>query len=183
MEITNVSTSLHVSPSPQRRRNVSGITLVEVVVSITIFALFVSAYAITFPPVIRSTAHAANYLKASDLARHKIEQLRQMGYTKLTLSELKTAKAIDTTNASASGPFTFATIDNLVSTGTGSSAKVGYFGPSTNATGTITVGPTSVGTSSPPTQAAARQVTVTVAWTGGGTPSGSYTTQTVIVAP
>lgn len=137
-------------------------------------------YAATFPPVISNTADASKYLQASTLARHKIEQIRQVGYTHLNRTDLTQLGVIDTTQVNTNGPFSFTVADNLVNSGT----KVGYFGPATNATGTIAIGRALPGQgSSAPTLAAANQVTVSITWSGGGTPKGSCVTQTVIVAP
>ncbi len=165
------------------RRRIVGATLIEVMITIVIFTLFIGMYSATFPPVIRSTGHAANHLKASELARHKLEQARRAGYTKLNKDAMfDELKMIDSKTANADNSFSFTNTDGLVNTGTGSTAKVGYFGASTNATGTIAIGPPSLGASSPP-ETSARQVTVTITWKGGGTPPGRYVTQTVIVAP
>ncbi len=109
-------------------------------VSTGLLALAVATFAALLPIAARGTQMVGNYQQASSLVQHKIDELRSVGYGRLTYTELLSAGIIDA--APTTSPFNFATVDGLNSI---------Y----PNATGTIDI--TNFSTS-------IRQVTVTVTW-------------------
>jgi Tfp pilus assembly protein PilV len=155
-------------------------SLLEVLFSMTIFGCVLIMFAATLPSTFRGSGKSANYLQAALLARHKIEQLRQSGYNHLNGSDLYALGIVDSATAGSDGSYSFSTVDHLVTSG----SAIGYFGSASNATGKIFIGQalSSQGSSAPATRWA-EQVTVTIAWSGGGTVAGSFTTHTILATP
>lgn len=95
------------------RRGRRGLTLIEVMVALFIFALLTILFASSL--VVGKSAATINgqYAQAISLAQHKIDQLRAVGYGRLTYTELDDAGIIDATPTTA--PYSFAVVDNVVS--------------------------------------------------------------------
>jgi prepilin-type N-terminal cleavage/methylation domain-containing protein len=133
------------------RANRSGLTLLEVVISLAIFTMLILVSAATIPVAARSSGMCGLHAQALSLAQHKIDQCRAVGYGRLTYAELKSAGVIDASPTIS--PFSFVTIDDMTYS-TGNSD--GFF---RQPTGTITVADESTGL---------QRVTVTITWQGDG---------------
>ena len=146
-------------------------------ITVMLLGMLLIIFGATFPVALSAGGAGAGYNQAVLIAQHKVDQLRQAGFTQLNQTSLNRMGIVDAQpNADGSLSFTYA--DNLVDNGT----QKGYFGP--GSTGSITIGPALVGrVSSPPSLASAAQVTVTVAFQGAGLHPGSFSTHTIIAAP
>lgn len=143
----------------QSKRALQAFSLVEVMVALFIVAAGAVMYYALMPMSFKTGAMVSNYQQASSLVQHKIDQLRGVGYGRLTYAELRNAGIIDSSPTTA--PFTFKTVDNLNS----------VF-PQTTAT--ISVSDFS---------ASIKQVTVTLTWTGASSKQGNGTlSATTLVA-
>lgn len=100
-----------------------------------------------------------NSSQAASLVQHKIDQLRGVGYGRLTYKELANAGIIDLSPGAS--PFSFKTVDNLGSL---------Y----TNPVATVTVSDYTTDI---------RQVTVTMTWSGNGNkPSSGSISASALIA-
>jgi hypothetical protein len=108
-------------------------------------------YAAMLPMAARSGRMVGNFQQANSLVQHKIDQLRAVGYGRLTYTELRSAGIIDASPTTS--PYAFTGVDGLTS-----------IYPS--AVGTITV--TDFSTS-------IRQVQVDLTWTGSPVRQGNGT--------
>ena len=159
------------------RRASRAFTLIEAMLTVVLLGMLLIIFGAVFPLALSAGGAGAGYNQAVLIAQHKIDQLRQAGFTQLNQTALNRIGIVDAQpNSDGSLSFTYA--DNLVDNG----AQKGYFGP--GSTGSITVGQALVGrVSSPPSQANAVQVSVTVSFQGAGLHPGSFTTHTIIAAP
>lgn len=134
-----------------RRVRNRGFTWIEVLISVFVIGITAAVYGSLVPMSIKTQTMAANHQQALGIVQHKVDQLRAVGYGRLTFTELKDAGIIDTTPTAS--PFRFDTVDNLDSL---------YI----SSIGTITV--TDFSTT-------IRQVTVTLTWSGSGRRQGNGT--------
>jgi type II secretory pathway pseudopilin PulG len=157
--------------------------LIEVTLSLIIFLMMTLVFAAVFPLALGQAKSSDDYAQATQIAQHKIDQMRAAGYTNLSYASLYSASIIDSMSSPPSGlpaTYSFTNVDNLVNNGT----NVGYFPP--GSTGKITVQDyaayaASKGvTSGLPPANAVDYVTVTLKWSGGGRPGGTYTVSTMI---
>lgn len=132
-----------------RRRTRRGFTWIEVLISIAIVALCGTMFAALMPMSAKTQTMVECYQQATSLAQHKIDQLRAVGYGRLTYDELSDAEIIDASPTAS--PFSFKTADGLLNI---------Y----KNATGTITVSDYS---------SDIKQVVVALTWTGAGVTQGN----------
>ena len=132
-----------------------GYTFIEVIISLSLVALGAIMFSAMMPMASRGARFVGNYQQASSLVQHKIDELRSVGYGRLTFSELRSAGIIDATPTTL--PYSFTTSDSLTS-----------IFPS--ATGTINL------TDFSPT---IKQVTVTLTWTGSALKQGNGSLQAV----
>lgn len=95
------------SRRPRRR----GFSLAEVVVSVFLMALAVLLFGALYPTASRASRMSGNYSQAFSEVQHKVDQLRALGYGRLTYSELLAAGVIDASPDSL--PYRFTTVDNL----------------------------------------------------------------------
>ncbi len=107
------------------------------------------------PPAIKTERMMSSHQQATSLIQHKIDQLRGVGYGRLTYSELRDAEIIDST--ATSSPFRWDVTDNLTT----------YYKA---ATGTIAV---------TDFDANIKRVTVTLTWTGAAARQGNGTLSVV----
>ncbi len=128
-----------------------GYTLVEVMISIGLLAMAATMFTAMMPMAFRGAQMTGNYQQASSLIQHKIDELRAVGYGRLTYSELQAAGIIDASPTTA--PFSFAGVDSLNS----------IF---VSATGTISLADFDANT---------KQVTVTLTWNGSPVKQGNGT--------
>ncbi|MGV3618233.1 MAG: type IV pilus modification PilV family protein [Fimbriimonas sp.] len=142
-----------------RRVRSRGFTWIEVLLSIFVVGITAAIYGSLIPMSAKTQTMAANHQQALGIIQHKIDQLRAVGYGRLTFTELKDAGIID--SSPTSSPFRFDTVDNLDSL---------YI----SSVGTIAVSDFST---------TVRQVTVTLTWTGSGRRQGNGTASlTALVA-
>lgn len=172
------------SQKANRRSKQQGFSLAELAIAMFVFGMMTLIFAAAFPIATRGAHVSGNYAQASLLAQHKIDQLRAAGFDRLDTTDLTTLNMVDTTNAPVSNPagfpagstqYSFTDIDNLVNDAQGNK---GYF--PTGSTGKVTIGPISGTGWTIPGATQAKQVTVTIAWSGAGQSQGTFTSQTVI---
>lgn len=161
--------------APSRRATTKdftkGFTLIEVTVAMMIFLAMVLMFAAVFPLAVRTALFSNNYAQAVALCQHKMDQLRQEGFTNLsdTGNVLSSDSVIDATTPPTAYPYsyTFTTCDNLAS----------YY-PS-GATGTITINQATNTAGSAMTTV--DTVAITIQWTTGSKGTSSYTLNAMIV--
>ncbi len=91
--------------------NNKGFTLVEVMISLITFAVLTLIFAATVP-LAKKTAHMnGQYAQAISLCQHKIDQLRAVGYGRITYTELSDAGIID--DSPTTPPFSFNEVDQV----------------------------------------------------------------------
>ncbi len=154
---------------PHRPRR-AGFTIIEVVLSLTIFLMMTLVFAAAFPLVSSQAQASDNSAQAAMLVQHKMDQMRAAGFSGLAQSSSLTAAQPGYADpGSASGPsvpytVTFTGVDGLAATsGPGS----GYFPAGTR--GTITVQDLSaVNTALNVPAGSIYEVTVTITWPAGG---------------
>ncbi len=174
---------------PRRRRARRGFTLVELAISLFVFGMMALLLGTVLPTLTRGQASSRGYAQAALLGQHKIDQIRQGGFSKLTGSQLAASGLIDTnpdaTPVTAPNPaglpvgtnsYSFTVVDDLVDNGT----EPGYF--PAGSTGVLSLSPALGGQGGrAPTAAQALQVTVTVSWGVTGARS-VWATHTIIAA-
>jgi type II secretory pathway pseudopilin PulG len=135
MKIQRFSHSL----SGRKRR---GNTFIELMFAMALVIAGGLIFAALVPPAVKTERMMSNYQQATSILQHKVDQLKGVGWGRLTYTELTDAGIID--SSPGSSPYSFATVDNLT----------GYYRA---ATGTIAVSDFS---------SSIKQVVVTVTWTG-----------------
>lgn len=103
------------------------------------------------PPAVKSERMLASHQQATSLLQHKIDQLRGVGYGRLTFAELRAAGIVDATPTAS--PYRFDGVDALTT----------YYKA---ATGTITI---------TDFDANNKTVTLTLTWTGAARRQGNGT--------
>lgn len=88
-----------------------GFTLVEVMLAMFVVAIGVLAFAALYPTAAKSSRMNGFYAQAISAGQHKVDQLRAVGYGRLTYSELRAAGIIDA--APTLPPYRFEAIDAL----------------------------------------------------------------------
>ncbi|MFY9235470.1 MAG: prepilin-type N-terminal cleavage/methylation domain-containing protein [Fimbriimonadaceae bacterium] len=140
-------------------RRKRGFSLVEVMVSIFLVAATGTIFYGLAPMAAKTGKMVGNYQQASSILQHKVDQLRGVGYGRLTYDEMKNAGIIDTSPSSS--PYRFNTVDALSS-----------LFPA--ATGTIAV---------TDFNAKVKQVVVTLTWTGSAAKQGNGTLTVTALVP
>jgi type II secretory pathway pseudopilin PulG len=136
---------------PRRR----GSATLEVIFAILIISTAAMMFSALIPPAIKTERMMSSHQQATSLIQHKIDQLRGVGWGRLTYNELRDAEIIDTT--ATSSPFRWDAADNLTT----------YYKA---ATGTIAVSDF---------DANIKRVTVTLTWTGAAARQGNGTLSVV----
>lgn len=131
---------------PRNKR--SGFTLVEAAIAMMIVAAAAGVFFALMPMSFKTGKMVGSYQQASSLLQHKVDQMRGVGYGRLTYQELKDAGIIDATPTTA--PYSFKTVDGLNSL---------YSVP----TATIQISDYSV---------SIKRVTVTLVWSGSSMQQG-----------
>lgn len=134
-----------------RRVRTRGFTWIEILAAVFVIGISAMIFGAVFPMAAKTQTMAANNQQALGIVQHKVDQLRAVGYGRLTYTELKNASIID--SSPTTSPFRFNTVDELSTL---------Y----TSAVGTITV--TDFSTT-------IRQVTVTLTWTNSARRPGNGT--------
>ena len=162
-------------PKPQQRAK-RGFTFLEVTLAMVVFLMMTLIFAAVFPIAARSAQQSANYSQAALIAQHKIDQLRASHYSGIHSSgdisgNLVSLGIIDQTYGhNVAGPYSFATVDSLTTTGT----VHGFFPVGTTATITIAdASTTNTGAGIPAGKL--DYVTVTIVWPSIGKTTGTYT--------
>lgn len=88
-----------------------GFTLIEVMVSLVVFAATSLVFAASVPLAEKASHVNGQYTQATSLCQHKIDQLRAVGYGRLNYLELSDAGIID--SSPISQPFSFAVVDEV----------------------------------------------------------------------
>jgi prepilin-type N-terminal cleavage/methylation domain-containing protein len=126
-----------------------GFTWIEVLAAIFVTGITALIFSACFPMAARSQEMVADQQQALGLIQHKIDQLRAIGWGRLTYTEMRDAGIID--SSPSSGTFRFTQTDGVVAI---------Y----QNGTGTISVSDFATNI---------RAVTVTVSWTGSAARQGN----------
>ena len=74
---------IRMHPNALTSRRQRGFTIMEVVLAMTVFLMMVLMFAAAFPLTVRAAQFSSNYAQATQLAQHKIDQLRAAGYGSL----------------------------------------------------------------------------------------------------
>ena len=128
-------------------------------VGIFILALTGAMFFALMPMASKTGKMVGNSSQAASLVQHKIDQLRGVGYGRLTYKELSNAGIVDVSPITS--PFSFKVVDNLSSL---------Y----TNPVATVTVADYT---------ADIKQVTVTMSWSGNGNkPSSGSLSASALIA-
>jgi type II secretory pathway pseudopilin PulG len=131
-----------------RCRKRAGFTLVEAVISMMVVAASAGVFFALLPMSFKTGKMVGSYQQASSLLQHKVDQMRGVGYGRLTYAELRDAGIID--SSPSAQPYSFAGVDGLASL---------YSRP----TATIRITDYS---------ASIKQVSVTLVWTGSSMAQG-----------
>jgi Tfp pilus assembly protein PilV len=87
----------------------NGYALIEVAVAMFLMVVGVMLFAILYPTAHRSARISSQYSQATSVVQHKIDQMRALGYGRLTYDELRAVGVIDA--APAGQPFRFEQVD------------------------------------------------------------------------
>ncbi|MBM3458031.1 MAG: hypothetical protein FJX77_05815 [Armatimonadetes bacterium] len=87
--------------------------LVDIIFATTIFAFAILAWGALYPIASQTARRTADYTQAVSALQHKADQLRAVGFGRLTYTELLNAGIIDA--APNSSPFRFEVADGLSS--------------------------------------------------------------------
>ena len=130
--------TLNARPRPCRRTRLrcAGFTLVEMMIALFVFGMMISLFGALVPIADQGSRSGSGYAQAALLAQHKIDQVRQGGFSKLNAGQMVTMGIIDAnangtpmTTATPAGlpagatSYSFTGVDNLVDSG----ANKGYF--------------------------------------------------------
>src|SRR5215208_3250795 len=88
-----------------------GFSLIEVMVAAMLLALTATCFAALYPQAHQLRSRAENTSRATMLAQHKIEQLRDLSFSDLNYEALRVANVIDANPTSA--PYIFTQIDGV----------------------------------------------------------------------
>jgi len=93
------------------RPHSGGFTLVEVMISLMVFVVLTLIFAACVPTARKAAKTNGQYSQAISLCQHKIDQLRAVGYGRITYDELSDAGIID--EARTTQPFSFTGVDDV----------------------------------------------------------------------
>jgi len=94
-----------------RARSRRGFSLIDSAIATMVMAAGVLVFAAFYPTAARCSKMSGSYSQAISEVQHKVDQLRAVGYGRLTYTDLKDAGVIDASpNAS---PYRFEAKDNL----------------------------------------------------------------------
>lgn len=88
-----------------------GFTLVEAVISLTVFAFVVVIFCGAIVMAEKTSHVNGQYAQALSLCQHKIDQMRAVGHGRLNYTELNDAGIVD--DVPSSQPFAFNTMDTV----------------------------------------------------------------------
>lgn len=87
-----------------------GFSLVEVIVALFLLAVGSAIFGGVIPLAVKSAKMVSNHEQASSIVQHKLDQLRGVGYGRLTYTELRNAGIID---PKSTQPYEFTQVDGL----------------------------------------------------------------------
>jgi type II secretory pathway pseudopilin PulG len=93
------------------RRRLAGFTLVEVAISTMIVAASAGVFFALMPMSFKTGKMVGSYQQCSSLLQHKVDQMRGVGYGRLTYNELRDAGIIDASPNTQ--PYSFKGVDGL----------------------------------------------------------------------
>ncbi len=97
----------------RRWRARRGMTLLEVGVSVLLLGFCTVLFVGLYPMSARSSRMSGNQAQAISIVQHKVDQLRALGYGRLTFADMRAAGVIDPTPTAA--PYRFEATDNIAS--------------------------------------------------------------------
>ncbi|MDX1932754.1 MAG: prepilin-type N-terminal cleavage/methylation domain-containing protein [Capsulimonadales bacterium] len=170
----------------RKRRTLRGITLIEVLISLFIFAMMGLMFSAVIPTALRSAKSTGSYGHAMTIATRKVDQLLEAGFNRLDTTNLRTLGIVDnttpTTSTGANGTITTYTFtDNDTASNSNNPDNLRQYFPS-GATGTIRIEPWAPGmyTLNGTTQPMLMQATVTITWREATGPIQNYSVSTLI---
>lgn len=172
-----------------------GFTLVELAIAFFVFLMTLGLFGAVFPVATRAGHVGGNYLEASFLAQHKIDQFRNLGAANLDATSLMNQGVVDASNGVpvvVSNPaglpasmvsYSFTLADNLVDNVKGGTTYPGFF--PAGSTGIVSVGDyhdlvAGGGTNAVIPVGQLKSVVVTISWAGSIQGNGTLTTHTAI---
>lgn len=96
---------------PTWRRARRGFSLIDTAIATLVMAAGVLIFAGFYPTAARCSRMSGNYSQAISEVQHKVDQLRAVGYGRLTYTDLKNAGIIDASPTAS--PYRFEEKDNL----------------------------------------------------------------------
>lgn len=93
------------------RNKKSGFSLVEAAIAMMVVASAAGVFFALMPMSFKTGKMVGSYQQASSLLQHKVDQMRGVGYGRLTYEELRDAGIID--SSPSSQPYSFKTVDGL----------------------------------------------------------------------
>jgi prepilin-type N-terminal cleavage/methylation domain-containing protein len=88
-----------------------GFTLIEIMIASLVFGILAIIFSGTVIAALRAGHLNGQYAQAASLCQHKIDQLRAIGFGRLTYTELSDAQIIDETPSSQ--PYSFTLVDEV----------------------------------------------------------------------
>lgn len=155
-----------------RKRKQRGTGLIEVIFALFVLVMMILMFAAVIPSVARSSRYSSSYVMAAQLAQHKIDQIRKVGFSKTNADGLLEANLIDSATPTASNgtavSFSFTNQDRLLSffpQGAEGVVTVDNYAPSFNGS-SFTM----------------RHVEVRITWRDAAGPTSSYSTSALVAS-
>jgi prepilin-type N-terminal cleavage/methylation domain-containing protein len=143
----------------RHHRTTRGFTLIEVMISLFVFALLTVIFASSLILGKASSKMNGQYAQAISLCQHKIDQLRAVGYGRLNYTELDDAEIVDPSPTSS--PYSFVVVDEVANYLPGPSHTQGP-------TATLTI-------ANHPTDTRVKAITVSISWRASPTRTANST--------
>jgi hypothetical protein len=100
-------------PSGRVSRRHRASSLVDILMATMLLGFGTLVFAAIMPAMRQNARHTTEYAQAISAVQHKADQLRALGYGRLTFTEMRNAAVIDASPTSS--PFRFEAIDSLSS--------------------------------------------------------------------
>lgn len=99
-----------------------GITWIEMLIAMFMVGVTTAGFAQLLTAAARAQTVAITTQSTSSMVQHKLDQLRALGYGRLTYSELQNAGVID--SAPTQPPYSFTQVDDLASVHAGCQGRI-----------------------------------------------------------